>query len=165
VDETFDLGVGRGADGADFVERQGPFEDDAGEPRLAEEPGHCRRTDRNLRRCVQLDGQIHPPQSHVLHDEGIDPGGDQLAGLRLGILQLAVPQQGVERRMDPHAEAVGILRGTGDLVGAVAGSPARAEPCAADIDGVGPAVDGRDGGKVIFGRSQQLDGFHAGRNF
>jgi hypothetical protein len=165
VDETFDLGVGRGADGADFVERQGPFEDDAGEPRLAEEPGHCRRTDRNLRRCVQLDGQIHPPQSHVLHDEGIDPGGDQLAGLRLGILQLAVPQQRIERGVDPDAEPMGVVRHACNLSDIVAGGLPSPEPGAADIDGVGPAVDGRDGGKVIFGRSQQLDGFHAGRNF
>ncbi len=165
MDETFDLGIGRGADGPDFVQRQGPFKNHAREPGVAQKTRHLGRTHRHLRRGVQLDRQIHPPQSHVLHDQRVDPGVDQLAGLPLGILQLAVPQQRVERGMHPHAEAMGILRHARDLPGVVSGSLPRTEPRAADIDGIGAAIYGRHGGSIIFGRSQQLDGFHAGHHF
>lgn len=64
----------------------------------------------HLRRGVQLRTEVHPQVSHVLHDQGIDARGEQLAGLPLGLLQFVVEQKRVEGRMHPHAEAVSVLR-------------------------------------------------------
>ena len=160
VDETFDLGGRRGADRPDLLEREGPLEDHAREARLGQEARPLGRAVAHLRRGVQFDGQVHAPQGHVLHDEGVDPGVDERAGLPLCLLQFVVPQQRVERGMDPHAVAVGILRDAGDLLGAVAGGLPRPELRAADIDGIGAVVHGGDGRAVIPGRGQQFDTLH-----
>ena len=109
---------------------------------------------------MQLHGEVHPPQSHVLHDEGIDSGVDQLAGRTFGVGELLVPEQRVERGVDPHAEAVGIRRDAGDLLRGVSGGLPRPEARAADVDGIGARIDSHDGRGVIFGRSQQFDGSH-----
>ena len=92
--------------------------------------------------------------SHVLHDERIDPGRDQLAGLPLGGLQFVVVNQGIERGMHPHAITVGILRDTGDLLRTVARRMARSELCTADIDGVGAVIHGGHGRLQISGGSE-----------
>ena len=103
---------------------------------------------------MQLDRKIHPPQSHVLHDERIDPGRDQLAGLPLGGLQFVIVNQGIERGMHPHAVTVGILRDTGDLLRTVARRMARSELRTADIDGVGAVIHGGHGRLQISGGSE-----------
>ena len=90
---------------------------------------------------MQLHRKVHPPQSHVLHDQRIDPGRDQFAGLPLGGL------------VDPHSEAVGILHDPGDLLRGVPRGLPRAEPRSADIDRIGAVVHGGRGRSVIFGRS------------
>ena len=160
MDENLDLGRRRGTDGPDLVERERPFENHAREARLGEEARPLGRAVGDLRRGVQLHGEVHPPQSHVLHDEGIDPGVDELAGLPFGIGELLVPEQRVERGVDPHAEAVGIRRDAGDLLRAIPGGLPRPEARAADVDGIGARIHGHDGRSVIPGRSQQFDGSH-----
>ena len=106
--------------------------------------------------CVE----VHPPQGHVLHDEGIDPGVEEFAGLPFGVGELLVPEQRVERGVDPHAEAVGIRHDAGDLLRGVSGGLPRPEARAADVDGIGARIHGHDGRGVIPGRSQQFDGSH-----
>ena len=160
VDENLDLGRRRGADGPDLVERERPFENHAREARLGEEARPLGRAVGDLRRGVQFHGEVHPPQGHVLHDEGIDSGVDQLAGRTFGIGKLLVPEQRVERGVDPHAEAVGIRHDAGDLLRAIPGGLPRPEARAADIDGIGARIHGHDGRGVIPGRSQQFDGSH-----
>ena len=160
VHETLHLGRRCGADRPDFVERQRPFENHAREPRLAQESGTFRRAVRHLRRGMELHRKIHPPISHILDDQGVDPRGDQFAGLCLGRFQFAVPQQRVERRVDPHAVTVGIFDHAGDLLRRVPGRLPRTETRAADIDGIGAVIHSRDGRSVIFGRCEQFDGFH-----
>lgn len=103
---------------------------------------------------MQLDRQVHAPQRHVLHDQRIDPGRDQFAGLPLGGLQLVVVDQRVERGMHPHSVAVGIFHHTGDLAGAVARRITSPELSPADIHGIGTVVHGGDGRLQIFGGSE-----------
>ena len=157
VDETFDLGLCRGTDGTDLIERKVALEDHPRKARLAQEASPFGRAVRDLRRGVQFDRKVHPPQGHVLHDQRVDARGDQLAGLTLGIGQFVVPQQRVERGMDPHAVAVGILHRTGDLLRGVPGRLTRPEARPADVDGIGAVVHGRNDRVVILGRGQQLD--------
>lgn len=109
---------------------------------------------------MQLRSEVHPQVSHVLHDQGIDARGEQLAGLSLGLLQFVVEQQRVEGRMHPYAEAVSVLRHAGDLLRAVAGGLPRPELRAPDVEGVGAAIHGGDGRSIVFGRSEQFDGRH-----
>ena len=85
--------------------------------------------------------------------DGIDARVDQAAGLPFGGLQFVVPHERVERGMDPHSEAVGILHDPGDLLRGVPRGLPRAEPRAADIDRIGAVVYGGRGRSVIFGRS------------
>ena len=49
----------------------------------------------HLRRGVQLHGQSHTPQRHVLHDERIHACGDAQAGLPVGIGEHVLGEQGV----------------------------------------------------------------------
>ena len=153
VDEAFDLGRGGGADGPDLLQREVAFENHPRKPRLAQEPRPLGRAVRNLRRGVQLHRKVHPPQSHVLHDQRIDARVDQAAGLPFGGLQFIVPHERVKRGVDPHSEAVGILHDPGDLLRGVPRGLPRAEPRAADIDRIGAVVHGGRGRSVIFGRS------------
>ena len=102
---------------------------------------------------MEFDGQRHPPQGHVLHDQRIDTRGDQLAGLPFGLLQFVVPQQRVERGVDPYAEAVGVLRDAGDLLRRIARGLPGPELRTADIDGVGTVIHGGHGRGIIFGGS------------
>ena len=154
VDETFHLGRGRSADVPYFAERKRPFEDHPGEPALAQETrlGRCHIA--HLRRSMQLDRQVHAPQRHVLHDQRIDPGRDQFAGLPPGGLQLVVVDQRVERGMHPHSVTMGIFHHTGDLAGAVARRITGSELRPADIHGIGTVVHGGDGRLKIFGGSE-----------
>ena len=153
MDETFDLGSRRSADGPDLLQREVAFENHPRKPRLAQKPRPFGRAVRNLRRGVQFHRKVHPPQSHVLHDQRVDARGDQRPGLPFGGLQFVVPHERVERGMGPHPEAVGVLHDPGDLpVGVPCGLP-RAEPRAADIDRIGAVIHGRRGRGVIFGRS------------
>ena len=119
----------------------------------------------HLRRGVQLHGQSHTPQRHVLHDERIHACGDELAGLPFGIGELVVVEQRVERRMHPHAEAAGIRHDAGDLLRRVARGLPRAEARAADVDGVGAGLHGSHGRGIVFRRGEQFDGFHASERF
>ena len=161
VHEALHLGPRRAADRADFVERKVPLQNDAREPRLAQEPRPFGRAVRHLRRGMQLDRKIHPPQGHVLHDERIDPRGDQLARLPFGLLQLVVPEERVERGVHPHAVTVGVSDRTGDLFRRIARGLPSPELRAAHVNGVGPVIHGGHGRKVIPGRCEQLDGFPA----
>ena len=111
---------------------------------------------------MQLDGKLHAPQRHVLHDEGIDPRGDERTGLRLGVGQLPVEEQRIERGVDAHAVLMGVLHGAGHLLDRVAGAAARTEFRAADVDGVGAVVDGGHGGFQVPGGSEQFNAFHEG---
>lgn len=107
--------------------------------------------------CVEAcnsTGQVHAPQRHVLHDQRINPGRDQFAGLPLSGLQLVVVDQRVERGMHPHSVAVGIFHHTGDLAGAVARRITGSELSPADIHGIGTVVHGGDGRLQIFGGSE-----------
>ena len=97
-------------------------------------------------------------------DERIDPRADQLAGLALGLLQLVVAEQGVERGVDPHAVAAGVLHGPRDLRGIVGRGMARTEAGAADVHGVGAVVHSRDHRLAVAGRGQQFDGSLEGRH-
>ena len=160
MDEAFDLGRRGRADRPDLVQRQVPFEDHPREARLAQKTGPLGRRVAHLRRGVQFDGQRHPPQGHVLHDQRIDARGDQLPGLPFGLLQLVVPHQRVERGMDPYAIAAGVLHDAGDLLRGVARGLPGPELRTADIDGVGAVIHGGHGRGVIFGGSQEFDGFH-----
>ena len=72
VHEALQFGVGRLSDTANLLEREGPFEDDAGESAPAEKGGLGGRGVAHLRRGVQLRSEVHPQVSHVLHDQGID---------------------------------------------------------------------------------------------
>ena len=110
---------------------------------------------------MELDREVHPPQGHVLHDQGVDPGVDQFAGRAFGLAELVVPEQRVERGVDAHPEAVGILDHAGDLRGGVPGSLTGSETGPSDIDGIGPGLDGRHGRCVIPGRSQEFNGFQS----
>ena len=103
---------------------------------------------------MQFDGQRHPPQGHVLHDQRVDARGDQLAGLPFGLLQFVVPYQRIERGMDPYAVAVGVFSDAGDLLRRVARGLPGPELRSADIDGVGAVVHGGHGGGIIFGGGQ-----------
>ena len=157
VHEALHLGRRGAADRADLVEREVALQNHPGKARLRKEPRPLGRTVAHLRRGVQLDGKVHAPQGHVLHDQGIDPRGNQLPGLTFSLLEFVVPQQGVERGVDAHAIAVCILHGPGDLFGRIAGSLPRPEPRAAHVDGVGTIVHGRHRRGEIPRRSKQLD--------
>ncbi len=162
--EALDLGARGGAHRADLVERHGPFENHAREAAAFEKLRMPGRQGVHLGRGVQLHGQVHAPQRHVLHDKRIDPRADQLAGLALGLLQLVVAEQGVERGVDPHAVAAGVLHGPRDLRGIVGRGMARTEAGAADVHGVGAVVHGRDHRLAVAGRGQQFDGSLGGRH-
>lgn len=66
----------------DLLQREVAFENHPRKPRLAQEPRPLGRAVRNLRRGVQLHRKVHPPQSHVLHDQRIDARVDQAAACR-----------------------------------------------------------------------------------
>ena len=154
VDETLQIDPAGGADRPDLVERQGPLQNHAGKAAALQKKRLLRRTCGRLRRSVQLDRQIHPPQRHVLHDQGVHPSGDQLPGLPLGFGQLAVIEQRIERSMHPYTVLMGILYRPGDLLGRIARRVARTEAGASDIEGVGAVIDRSDGRLQIFGGSK-----------
>ena len=160
VDETFDFGRRSVADGPNLLQRQVALQDHPGEPDLPQKPRPLGSPVADLRRGVQFHRKVHLPQGHVLHDQRIDPRRDQFAGLPFGSFQLAVPQQRVERRMNPHAETVGILRNPGDLLYGVSRGLPRTEFRTADIDGIGAVVHGGHCRSKVFGGRQQFDGFH-----
>ena len=154
VDETLQIAPAGGTDRPDLVERQGPLQNHAGKAAALQKKRLLRRTCGRLRRSVQLDRQIHPPQRHVLHDQGVHPGGDQLPGLPLGFGQLAVIEQRIERSMHPYTVLMGILYRSGDLLRRIARRVARTEAGASDIEGVGAVIDRSDGRLQIFGGSE-----------
>ena len=148
----------RGAPDATYVgERQRPCEDYARKAAPRQKGGILRGHAPRLCRGVQFDRKVHLPQGHVLHDQRIDPRGDQLPGLTFGLPEFIVPQQRVERGMDPHAVAVGILHGPGDLFGRISRSLTRPEPRAAHVDGIGAVIHGSHRRGKIPRRSKQLD--------
>ena len=154
MDETLQIAPAGGTDRPDLVERQGPLQNHAGKAAALQKKRLLRRTCGRLRRSVQLDRQIHPPQRHVLHDQGVHPGGDQLPGLPLGFGQLAVIEQRIERSMHPYTVLMGILYRSGDLLRRIARRVARTEAGASDIEGVGAVIDRSDGRLQIFGGSE-----------
>ncbi len=160
VHETLQLHGGGGSYASYVVEGERAFEYHAGESAILKEPHPLGRRVSRLRRSVQLGGQIHAPQRHVLHDEGVDTRGDKLARLRLGSLQFVVEKHGVERGVHPHAVSVGILRGARYVVDAVGGGAARSEAGAAHVDGVRSVIDGGHGGREVLGGRKEFDGAH-----
>ena len=157
MDETLHLGRRGAADRTDLLEREVALQNHPGKASIGKEPDPLGRAVAHLRRGVQLDGKVHAPQGHVLHDQRIDPRGDQLPGLTFGLPEFIVPQQRVERGMDPHAVAVGILHGPGDLFGRISRSLTRPEPRAAHVDGIGAVIHGSHRRGKIPRRSKQLD--------
>ena len=161
VHEELHLAAHGGADLPDLFQRELPLQDDAFAAQRLEQPGPLHVADGALGGGVQGDGDVGP---------GGDPGFPddervraRLLGeehLRVGLLLLPVPPQGIVSNEDTHTEAVRVGTKFRDVVEAVARRLARPEIRACDIYGIGTAVDGCDADFLVPGGSQQLKTLH-----
>jgi hypothetical protein len=153
-----ELGV---AHGGDFLEGVLAGEDDevgaefAGEVHAGRAGhGHLRGgVDREIRR-QRTD---EPADADVLHDGGVDAGGDDGLQVVGGRGDLVGKDQRVERDVTPHAapvEEFHELRQVGDRE--VLGTHARVEALETEVDGVGAVLHGGLGAFPVAGRREQL---------
>ena len=109
-----------------------------------------------LRRGVQLHTKPHTTVGHILHNQRIDTRLDKGLGLTLRIVELGIEEQRVAGCIDLRTKTMGILHNTGNILDAVTCGIASAKTRRSDIDGIGSAINGIDGRKVVFGRRKQL---------
>ena len=152
VYEALHLGRGRLGNGSNLTKREGPFQNHTAESRLAQEAGQLGGAHLHLGRGVHLTPQPHTAVGHILHNEGIDPRLQELAGLGFGLPKLLLPDQGVHRGIDPHAVAMGIGHRTANLLDGVRHPLACAEACSADVEGIRPVIDRTHRSRIILGR-------------
>ena len=146
------------ADGVDLLQIQLAGQHHLREADVLQEACFLGRSDVGLRAGVQLDGrQVELQQPHVLHDQRVDPGVVQLPDQLAGGLEFVIAQDGVQRGEDARVVAVGVLHQPGDVADFVAGIAARAERGSADVDGIGPVVDGLDADVGGLGGGEQFD--------
>ena len=104
--------------------------------------------ERHLRRGVHgpigAEGVNQPRGPQVLHQHGIDPGGDGLSGGKLQCRQLVVEDERVERDVALHAAAVQVAHQRGEFVGGEVDGPGAGVQAAAEaeIDGIGAVFHG-----------------------
>ena len=115
------------------------------------------RADVGLRAGMQLDGrQVQFQQAHVLNDQRVGAGVVDLPGHVARALQLIVAQDGVERDEDAAAKAVRVFDQAIQVADVVARRGACAKGRAADVDGIGAVVNGRDADVGVAGGGQQF---------
>ena len=153
-------------DAGDLCECQFAGQHQLAQAGVLQKAGFFGGADVGLGAGVQLNGrQVEFEQAHVLDDEGVYARVVQLAHELAGGLQLVVAQDGVERDENAAVEAVRVLDQPGNVLHGVVGAAARPETGAADVDGIGPVVDGFDAdvGGAGGGEQFKLVGKHRGQ--
>jgi len=85
---------------------------------------------------------VEAKQAHVLHDQRVHAGLIQLPGQGACAFQFVVAQDGVHGHKNAAVEAVRVRHQPGNVGHRVVGAGARAKRRPANVDGVGPVVDG-----------------------
>ncbi len=164
VHEALQVDRRGGANGANLLQREAPLQNHPRETALLQKAHPLGGHVAGLGRCVEFGREIHLPQGHVLHDEGIGPGRHRLPSLPLGLGQFVIVKQRVDRHVNPCAETVGILRRPANIIDRISGRDAGTETGTAHVDGIRPGVDSRHSRLVVPRGSQQFDGLHADKD-
>ena len=90
---------------------------------------------------MYLYGEVHLAECHILHNQRIHARGYELVGKSLGITQLALKEQGVERSVQTRTIAVSILGSACDIIDGVTRSLTRTKAHATHIYGVCSVVN------------------------
>ena len=158
VDKAFQFGIDGRPDGADLFQGQFPLQD---EPAIAEALGETRL----LRRADGALGggmEDHPFRSEprhgrILHDQRVHAGFLQFLQQPPGLRNLLLVHQRIESHVDADAEPVRIVTKPADVRHGVPGRLPRPEGRSGEIDGIGPAVDGRDADVRRPGGGQEFE--------
>ena len=152
------LRIGGSADGGNLLGGELTSEHDLRKTHILQKARLFRRADVGLGAGVQLQGRhVDGEQPHVLHDERIHAGFIQLPGLLARRFQLVISQDGIHGDKNAAVETVRMLHQARNVGHAVVGAGAGAEAGAADVDRVGPVVDGFDTDVSRAGGRQQFE--------
>ena len=95
-------------------------------------------------------------QGHVLNKNGIHTCVAERLQQVSDLVEFMLIDDGVDRDIDPGAEAMGILAQRLDVADAVAGGSPGTKLRGTDIDGIGTMVNGSHATFQVPGRCQQL---------
>ena len=120
------------------------------------EPRHfgCRAVV-GLRAGVQLNRrQVHLQYAHVLNQYGVSPGFIKAVYQRLGLPQLVIVDDGVDRDVDPCAVDVGVPAKLCNVIDTVSRCGACSKTLGADVNGIRPMVYRGHAAGQVFCRSK-----------
>ena len=160
MDEAFQFGIDSSPDGTDLFQGKLPLQH---EPSIAQAFGETcllRGTDGALGGGMENHPfRSEPGDGGILYNQRIHTGFLQFLQQPPGLRNLLLIHQRIESHVDTDAEAMRIIAQPADIRHRIPCRLPRAEGRTGDIDGIGPAVNGRDadirrpGGREEFQRT------------